>query len=58
MKSLLLIFSLSFLSSVAVADPIHEAAARGNFQEVQNLINEGVNINKKDHDGWDGTSSR
>ena len=35
MKSLLLIFSLSFLSSVAIADPIHDAAETGNLQEVQ-----------------------
>ena len=47
MKSLLLIFSLSFLSSVAVAGPIHDAAREGDLQEVQRLINEGVNIDSK-----------
>ena len=47
MKSLLLIFSLSFLSSVVVADPIHDAAVVGNLQEVQRLINEGVSVDSK-----------
>ena len=48
MKSLLLIFSLSFLSSAVVADPIHNAAVVGNLQEVQRLINEGVDVSAKD----------
>ena len=56
MKSLLLIFSLSFLSSVAVAGSIHDAAREGNIQEVQRHLNEGVGINAVDKDGRDGTS--
>ena len=47
MKSLLLIFSLSFLSSVAIAGPIHNAAEAGNLQEVQRLIDKGVDVNSK-----------
>ena len=47
MKSLLLIFSLSFLSSVAVAAPIHDAAETGNLQEVQRLINAGASVNRE-----------
>ena len=51
MKSLLLIFSLSFLSSAAVAGPIHDAAKKGNLQEVQRLINEGVDVDAGDKEG-------
>ena len=52
MKSLLLIFSLSFLSSAVVADPIHDAAEAGNLQEVQRLINEGVDVESKTKHGY------
>ena len=41
---------MSFLSSVAVADSIHDAAREGNLQEVQRLINEGVDVNSKAED--------
>ena len=52
MKSLLLIFSLSFLSSVAVAGPIHDAAARGNLSKIQNLMNKGVNVDSESRDNY------
>ena len=45
MKSLLLIFSLSFLSSVAVAGLIHEATEEGDLQAVQELVYRGVDVN-------------
>ena len=47
MRILLLIFSLSFVSSTAMADDIAGAATKGDLERVQRIVNAGVNLEGK-----------
>ena len=41
----------SLLATTAFADPIHDAANRGDLAAVQSVLDKGANVNAKDDDG-------
>ncbi len=53
MKHLLMIPILAgTLTTTALASSIHDAARSGDSASVQTLLNTGIDVNKKNEDGW------